>query len=394
MSDYALTTGYRGREPISFGCVLLSFVFFAALSQFMFSYLPEGISQFFRPLIVAILIIQMEKGKIALHEPVHTLSLTLALYCGFALLLHAIDMEVLKDAAGKIMFLLMLYTATKVRWNKREISFILFSTFFGCFVCAAILLACNPITDFSAASGHLKFLTRSVNRNLNAYAFSLGTVLGFIYMAKGTRIPKFIVACCTAVIGYAMLYSQCRGAFFSAVGAITILSFGWIQRMKKYGKEKYLFWIFAIILFYVATYLILKNSALNRLIDGDSKSGRDTLIEEAWQLFLNSDLFGKIFGNGYLYETRTTGKLPAHFAYTMFLLPTGIIGAGLLASIFISTARRLRGYVPYAIFLLAFARTLFEPLDYYGYIPLIISIIISHYLVETGKNSSVLFCRY
>lgn len=120
MYELHLTTKRRAYEPISFGCILISVIFFLVLSQFIFSFIPDIVSQAFRPVIVITLIIMVEKRKIALHEPAHTISLAAAFYCGFVLLLHNIDSEVFISGMNTVMYLLMFYTATKVYWNRRE----------------------------------------------------------------------------------------------------------------------------------------------------------------------------------------------------------------------------------------------------------------------------------
>lgn len=397
MYEFNLTTKRMAYEPISFGCILISVIFFLVLSQFIFSFIPDIVSQAFRPVIVITLVIMVEKRKIALHEPAHTISLFAAFYCGFVLLLHDIDSEVFISGMNTVMFLLMFYTATKVHWNHCEIRLIIFSVFFGAFICTVILLACNPVLDFSVAnsgSGHIKFLNREVNRNLNAYACAIGFVIGLMYLIKGRNIPKLLFFLCTVILGYGLLYSQCRGAFLSAIAACAILAVDWLVYIKRTrGDAAFLLWLIFLVAFVIISYFSIKNSELRRLIDADSTSGRDILIKDAWQLFLDSDLFGKIFGNGYMYETRTTQSIISHFAYTVYLVATGIIGVSLITAMFISSAARLRGSIPFAFFVIAFARTFFEPLDYYAYIPLIISSVSNHYLIESGGSCSALFSR-
>ena len=97
----------------------------------------------------------------------------------------------------------------------------------------------NDPTDLNAAAeGHLDLMGTSVNRNKNAYQYSFGAVLGMIYLLKGRKIPKSLILLMTAVTGYALLYSQCRGAFFSFVGGATVLLGGLLLEMKKKNGGK------------------------------------------------------------------------------------------------------------------------------------------------------------
>lgn len=229
---------------------------------------------------------------------------------------------------------------------------------------------------------------------MNAYACAIGFAIGLMYLIKGRNIPRFLFFLCTAILGYGLLYSQCRGAFFSAVAACAVLAVDWLVHIKRTrGDAAFLLWLIFLIAFVIISYFSIKNSELRRLIDGENTSGRDVAIKAAWQLFLDSDLFGKIFGNGYMYETRTTQSIISHLVYTVYLVATGIIGVSLITAMFFSSAARLRGFIPFAFFVIAFARTFFEPLDYYSYIPLIISSVSNHYLIETEESCSVLFSK-
>ena len=390
MSDVRLTSEYR-RESISLGCVVVSAVFFVVLFQAPILKVPEIVTQVFRPAIVAVLLLRMaQRGSI--NFSARNVALLAALYCCFELLLNQINADEIMRALAIIMYLLMFNTVVGTTWNKREVRFIIMACFLGAFACAVAIFMSNNPTDFNVGSGgDMKMFGMYVNRNKNAYAFSIGTIIGVIYLLYGKNIKKFWIAMLTAVIVYALLYSQCRGAFFCAVAGVIISVAGVLLKIKKKSEMKFLLYSILTILFCIAAYYILKNSELSRLIDGESKSGRDDGIKYAWHLYLNCDLFGKIFGNGHGYEAAHTEGVGAHLVYITYLLSTGIIGCSLIVLMLLKSLFRVKGAVPYALFTCAFLRTFFEGLDYYIYIPLMLSLIIYNYNNMYGRNTYELF---
>lgn len=80
-----------------------------------------------------------------------------------------------------------------------------------------------------------------------------------------------------------------------------------------------------------------------------------------------------------------------HVVYMTYLLSTGIIGCSLVVLMFVLVGLRVKGSIPYAFFFCAFLRTFFEGLDYYIYIPLILSAIIYNYSINAGREAYELF---
>ena len=146
-----------------------------------------------------------------------------------------------------------------------------------------------------------------------------------------------------------------------------------------------------MILAFAAGYIAIKNSDFSRLVDSDSTSGRETGIRNAWNMFLGSDLFGKIFGSGFMYEQLHSDTVGAHLVYLTLLVSTGLIGMTLVVLIFASTFRRVRGDIPLALCSFAFVRTFFEGMDYYIYIPLILGTIIFNCFELNGRSCNELF---
>ena len=83
-----------------------------------------------------------------------------------------------------------------------------------------------------------------VNRNKKAYAFALGTLMGIIYFTQSQKFFKRIAFLgITALMGYCVLYSQCRGAFFCLVLSVFILVIGKSLRIRRERGVVYLLYI-------------------------------------------------------------------------------------------------------------------------------------------------------
>lgn len=388
MGKARLKSEYR-HEKLSFSCTIVAAVFFVVLFHAPVMFTPDIVTQIFRPTIVFFLIITMtQRGKI--DYSARAFALLAALYCSFVLLLNSISVDEITSAFSATLYFLMFYAVAGTPWTKREVRFIIMACFAGAFACAVVLFLSNDPTDLNVGvGGEMQMLGMHVNRNLNAYAFATGTIIGVVYLLYGKN--KLWVGLLTAVIAYGLLYSQCRGAFFCAVLGVSILVIGRLLKIRKRSEVKFLAYSVLFILFCIAAYYILKNSELNRLIDGESKSGRDEGIRYAWQLFQNSDVFSKIFGHGFVFEKNNTVGPISHLVYTQYLLSTGILGTFLMISMLLLTALRIKGSIPHALFASAVLRTCFESLDYYIFIPLILAVIVYNYSSAFGIAVEELF---
>ena len=129
-------------------------------------------------------------------------------------------------------------------------------------------------------------------------------------------------------IVYALLYSQCRGAFLCAVLGSLISLYGKFSEIRRVDPARYYWCILLTVIMVIVLYFLIKNSSMSRIVDGESTSGRDEGIRRALRTYQNADLFGKIFGCGFTYEESflKTGELLSHFVYTNFLISIGMVG--------------------------------------------------------------------
>ena len=387
--------GYREKrikDKLSFSCIVISAVFFTVLSQFLV--LRAGsITPLFRPLIIFCAVLLFTKrGYIS--NSVSKIALVAAIYELFVLLFEldtsANIPDTVRAGSSACLYLLMCSFACATPWTRRELRLILLSVLFGCFVCAVVFSFSNNLTNIHYSD--LNMLGVSVNRNKNAYAFALGTLLGIIYFTQSQKISRRLFSLgVTALMGYCVLYSQCRGAFICLVLSVFILTIGKAMRIRKERGIVYLLYILLFVVGCVIAYFLLKNSDMSRLVDGENTSGRDESIENAWQMFLDSNLTGKIFGNGFMYESSHSDAIGAHLVYATFLVSSGIVGTALISFMFLASFKNIKTTIPMSLLVFAFTRSLFEGLDYYIYIPLILAVILHHYQKFYGRSVYGLF---
>lgn len=390
---YRESPGPRRRfvtDRLSFESIFVAFVFFVVLSQFILYAGSETLSQPLRPLIVLILTVQVvRRGRLRL--PVCSVALAMSVYqflIWFFLYPNGGD---LRQYLILIFYFMMLFSVAGFPWKRRELQVIIYAAFIATFVCAVVFFFSNNMTDFSQQTYY--FMGAEINRNKNAYTFAFGVILGRLYLAYGRGRSKIIILLMTAFEGYCLIFSQCRGAFLGVFVVICMTAWNKARDMRRRNSPYLIFYIILFFLVCIVGYYLIKNSAVSRLVDSDNLSGRDDSIEHALLLFREAPLLGKIFGNGIEYEGMHTEGIGTHFVYLTYLLEAGIVGTSLIVLTFTQAARNLRGEVAWALFIFALSRTFFEGMDYYIFIPLILSICISNYERIFHSSGKELFCR-
>lgn len=373
---YLRQSGLFIDEMLSFESVFVSFVFFAVLSQFLLAGRLEGLSQPFRPLIIIILAVQVvRRGSIPLR--VRNVALAMSAYQLIIWFFLYPNGGSIRLYLVVILYFMMLFSVGGFPWNRRELQLIIYSCFIATFICALIFFFSNDMLNYSVHD--MNFMGTIVNRNKNAYAFAFGIVLGRFCLVYGKDQNRFLIFLMILLEGYCLFYSQCRGAFLGVCISFGVVVLFRILQMRKSNNPYLVFYVLTIIIVGCLVYVLIKNSVFSRLIDSESLSGRDVGMQHAIELFRQAPLFGKIFGNGMLYEGDNTEGIGVHFVYLTYLLESGIIGTIMLILIFVTAARNIRGEISWSLFALALSRTFFEGMDYYIFIPLILSICISNY---------------
>ncbi len=377
-------------ETLSAESIFVSFVFFVVLSQFLIHGRSELLTLPLRPLIVLILTLQVvRRGRLRL--PVCRTAAVMSVYQILVWFVLYPRGGSIREYLTLVFYFMMLFCVASFPWNRRELGLILSAAFLATVVCAAVFFFSNNMLDFSDHEMH--FMGAAVNRNKNAYAFAFGIILGRSFLAFGKGRSRLLILAAMCFEGYCLLYSRCRGAFLGLIIAYMVICFHKGARMWKEGSPFTFPYVFGNALAVAAVYFLLKNSVLSRLVDSENLSGRDESMEHAVELFFRAPFAGKIFGNGMLYESANTEGIGVHFVYLTYLLEAGIIGMVLVILIFLQALLRTRGEIQLSMLIFALSRTFFEGMDYYIFIPLILSLCLSNYEKMTGRPCRELFCR-
>ena len=380
-------------QTVSFGCVAVCVSFFIVLARAPMQLFSGGMSQIFRPiLILALLPKLLREGAVRSRSAV--LSVALAIYCLAAAVMTGLQTGNLLGGGAAALFALMYAAVVAAAWNVRETKLIVFTCFFAAVVCAVILTFSNPFMDFTVANtDHVKLFHTQYNRNTNAYCYAIGTILGLNYLIYGKRSQRSFTLIGMSFVVYALLYSQCRGAFLCAVLGSLISLYGKFSEIRRVDRARYYRCILLTVIMVIVLYFLIKNSSMSRIVDGESTSGRDEGIRRALRTYQNADLFGKIFGCGFTYEESflKTGELLSHFVYTNFLISIGMVGFVILILFFLSCVFESAGAISLSFLVCGLLRTCFESLDYYIYIPLILAALLSCCARRNGVRLQALF---
>ena len=173
-----------------------------------------------------------------------------------------------------------------------------------------------------------------------------------------------------------------------AVGAVLIMWQTTIDKgdyRKRFTSRAAIIAIFMIA--FASAYFLAQGTSSERLFDMDDDSGRSTLWDKAWELIDEKP----ILGGGFDYWSENSGEeLGTHNTLLTIMVMSGYIG-GILFLIFMVAALldllKARNLIPLA-FLgeLAMHSYTESGMDYYAYIPLIISFIIGRYLTYNTKK--------
>ena len=151
---------------------------------------PGDMSQIFSPdSDPALLPKLLREGAVRSRSAV--LSVALAIYCLAAAVMTGLQTGNLLGGGAAALFALMYAAVAAAVWNVRETKLIVFTCFAAAVVCAVILTFSNPFMDFTVANtDRVKLFHTQYNRNINAYCYAIGTILGLNYLIYGKRSQR------------------------------------------------------------------------------------------------------------------------------------------------------------------------------------------------------------
>lgn len=377
----------RQNNSIRFVSITLCAILFIILG--MAAVTPSAVTQMLRPLFIVICMLSLLKG-IRLYRAKSTKWVILNLiYFTIILIFNTITTSALVTYISMALFLLFFLLAGSYTWTRREILLILFVVMLSCDFQAVILNICNPRLLYSAGNQHVSFLGITTNRNPCAFALVPGTMSGlmvFKYYKRNNFLKLFGAFSCVLCF-YTVFAIGCRSAFVSVVvGAFLIL---WQAEREKITKKERLQGELKLIIFTALAVLIMtllvSGTYSERLFNYSDSSGREEIWEKAWTLIDAKP----VFGGGYDYWNEADYNIGTHNSLVLILLYSGYVGGTLVTVMLLAVlidCLRTNNLLPLAFFAETVCHTMTETsMDYYAYIPMILTLIMLKY-IQTHKG--------
>lgn len=392
-----IENNYMNSQRVSFVCVVLCITLGLILG--VLSVLPTPVTQLFRPAFIALCLLTMRLSR---YYPIgaaktHIISL---LYYTFILFNFTITKSTVSAYISIALFIIYFVLAANRVWTKKEIRLILITVALACTVSSVITLVCNPGIFKNSGSAHIDFLGVIMNRNTLAFCAAPGALCGMFLLLydryrKSFMKDIFYLACCL-ICSFALFSLACRSAFFAAAVGLTCIVWQKTRdarsRQERFSRK--MFAIFLILLVLATSMFLAKGTFSSRLFEfggDDSDSGRDVLWDEAWELIDEKP----VFGGGFDYWTDSGQTMGTHNAFLTFMVSSGWTG-GILLGIFLFqtllAAIRTRNLIPLGFAAEVATHTWTEPgMDYFAYIPLILTFILIRYLKYQNKDFNTIF---
>lgn len=389
---------YKGKENrLSFACLFLCMMMFLILG--VLPKIPSPVTRILRPLFITLSVLSFPKCR---YYPLGSLKYHIVnlLYYTVIFLWFPFSSISIEAYISAMMFILFLVFAASRKWTRKEIELIIIVIVIACDVQALLTLISNSNLLHSNGSSHLSFLGTQVNRNPVAFAIVPGTLCGafaFLY-SNGTKgnVNKAFFLLSIVLCFFVVFAIGCRSAFFSS--AVGIACIAWQKaRDGATPKEKVRRKAFVILLLIIATIGAMyaaKGTYSSRLFEFGAEansSGRDQLYEEAWRLIDEKP----IFGGGFDYWESNGNTMGTHNTFLTFMVSTGWVGGILLGLFLLAVLNEIiktRNLVPISFMIEVFLHSWTEPgMDYYAYIPLLLSIVLTRYLRYENSNIGSIF---
>ena len=391
-SERRLKTEYREGNQLSIPCIALCMILFAILG-----FLPSmnsSLTQLFRPVFIAICLIIPAR----LYYRFSVTDKALMLYLAYFLLVFLVH-PITKDAAmaygAVLLFGLFYIVAAKRFWNKHEIQVVMFAVALAGAIFAVILYRQNPDMLHDHPYGGFTFRGFHVNDNAAAFELVPGILCSLsLFMFHRPRhagkpvlhfVAHIALLGCAAFCMFVIFCIGARSAFFSAVvGSICIFH----QKTRSYPRLSTRWTARIGMVLMLAILLgvgmhVTEGTHSARLFDLetlDDTNGRDELADEAWPMIQKKP----VFGGGFNYWKEEGGsELGTHNTFLTIMVRGGYVGGGLLLLFLISIM--IEVFSTKDFLLIAFPiETVFHALtesdlDYFAYIPLVITFILLRY---------------
>ena len=363
-------------------CLGLSAVFFLILG--ILPILPSPITQMLRPATIALCFMFPASFQYQLTASGKCMLVFMAYYV-LVLLDHPITQESLMSWASLELFSAFFLFVIARPWSKNNIRLLLIVAALATTFFSVIIFKDNP--DFLHEKSYvgILFMSTSVNDNTAAFGIVPGTLCSLLllfYSPKKQHIvnwPKILFFLCAGISFFSLFCIGARSAFFSALAGAALIVLEWSNDLNTFGKRTFarVTMVFLLIALFVIGTNVTAGTHSARLFDLDNLTngtGRDLLAEQAWKMIHKKP----IFGGGFDFWVIENGDpLGTHNTFLTQLVQGGYVALLIMLSFLLTTFVEFwksKSLIPLAFFVEVVAHTFTESdLNYYAYIPLIIS---------------------
>lgn len=384
-------------QRVSFTCLVLCGILGLVLG--FVGKLSPSVTQLFRPAFIAVCILTLNSSRYYKFGAAKTHIVSLVYYTVILFSFKITSATVLTYISIALYTMFFTLAGNRV-WTKKEIRIILLTVTLACTIQSIIMLYCNPGIFKNSGSSHIDFLGVVINRNTIAFAAVPGSICGMFLLLydryrKSLMKDVFYLSCCL-ICSFALFSVACRSAFLAAASGLACVV--WQKACDANDKhERISRKMFAIILILIVLFFAMFvaegtfSSRLFDLQDSADDSGRGELWDEAWRLIDEKP----VFGGGFTYWEDTGHTMGTHNTFLTYMVMSGWVGGILLGCFLLQVliaAIKTRNLIPLGFATEIFTHTWTEPgMDYFAYIPLILTFILIRYLNYQSNDLGTIF---
>lgn len=377
---------YLNYVDITFPCVVLCAVVFCILG--VVNITPPVITRLCRPTFIFITMLFVSRSY-----PLRSAKWQIALAAYFAIIYicNSITRSVTEVFLGHELFVLFFIFASEHIWSRREINLILNAVIFSCNIQAIVVLFSNSLLLHAGSQQHIQYLWISTNRNPIAFALVPGAIASFlmlIHCENGVESALFRAYWTLSffLCAYDVFAIGCRSAFYSLCMGLGCLIWERVRKSRT-PAEKIIQELMLVILIIVVSRVLIRvaSGAYSARLFSIENSGREDIWDKAFGLIKQKP----VFGGGFDYWETSGANIGTHNTFFTYMLEGGVVALVIVVAHLLSQLREV--FSTGSLIPLAFlAETIFHMftesgMDYYAYLPMILSVIITRYLQYQGS---------
>ena len=379
-------------DKITFPCLVLCLL--VLLIERVFPMVPDRVTPLYRPIFMAICLLAPSTRFYRLREMKYYF--VILAYFTVVYLTHAATPENLNAFLSVFTFGLFLIIAGLRVWTEREIKWIICAIIIGSTIQSLVLIVSNNGLLHSAGTQHVTFLGKGINRNPCAFAVAMGGVCSAFCLTYVKKLNMFWVFSVVSFVicAYVVIALGCRSAFVSFMGGVLIVLWqgsGEKQHGAGRNRRRLVLIVGLVILFFIGTQMT-EGTYSARLFSysGQYDSGRHDIWARCWEQIKLKPVFGGGYDN-----FPPNWDIGTHNTFITWMLYGGAVVVAIWGLFFIhliiSTLNQ-RNLIPIAFLIETFMHCYTETdMDYYAYIPMIVSVILLNYLRYKNQNFSLIF---